>query len=128
MNSIQLLIIFMNGFESDLSVDIHPGHFRFVISLYHAEKFPSIPFVEAYVICNQIDWRNTFLPAILYSHVQKISCDSTASVFFFCEYGTNVWRQILSFMKIIFYNSKAGYDFAPIQTKVPSVFCFLINV
>lgn len=45
--------------KCSLQVNVHSCHIRFAIALHHAQELPPIPFVEAGVVSDQIDRRNT---------------------------------------------------------------------
>ena len=71
-------------------MNIHSGHIRLAISLYHTQKFPSVSLVKPRVICNQIDRRNPIEFQICYDHIQQMSGNALTAVVFFGVYGADV--------------------------------------
>ena len=85
-----------------LSVDIHPGHVRFSVTLNHAQKFPAVALIETGMVGDQIGRGNALGAQILHGHVQKISGNALAAVAFLgvdrADIGvTSIWLVFLYF-------------------------------
>src|SRR5699024_2151632 len=85
-----------------LSVDIHSCHIGFAVPLHHTQEFPSIFFVKANMVGNQIERRYPFGPHIIDNHVQQVSSDSPAAMPFLCKNSAYIRRKVLPVMKVIF--------------------------
>lgn len=100
-------------------MNIHPCHFRFPISLHHAQELPSVPLIKRRMIRNQIQG---LYPSLFHIHThifQQRAGNPPASSIFFCIYGAHIGRKIFPIMKIIFNHSQTTYDPIPLHCHIP---------
>ena len=80
------------------------------------------------MVRDQINRRDAFFAQILHDHVQQMSRNSSATVFFFGIDSTDIRGQILSVMEVVFYDPHTADDLFAVQAKIPTVFRFSLKV
>ena len=98
-------------------MDIHSGHIWFAITLYHTQKLPTVSFVEARMVCNQINRGNSFELHICHDHTEQMTCNSFATIVLFRIDCADIWRKVFSVVKVILYDTHTAYNLVIIQAK-----------
>ena len=109
-------------------MNIHPGHIRLAVTLYHAQEFPAVPLIKTGVVGHQIGRRDSLGTQILHRYIQQLSGDALTAVTFLRVHGADIGSQIGPIMEIILNDTQTADDLVVIQTEKPAQFGFLLQV
>lgn len=107
---------------------VQPRRICFSVPMRHAVKFPAVPFIKSFMVCQKIYPRKTSRPQITDRRFKQFSGYSATAVAGLRIYRAGVREQILPVMEIVFDNAQSpGYP-AAADTQIPSVFSFAVKI